>query len=118
MTIGWSSDLRVVLVTGPIDFRAGVNKLTSLVANELGRDPYGREVFVFRSKRADRLRLLQFDGSGMCVGSKWLEAGRFCWPPIQNGVMKLTSAQMTLLLGGMDWRRLEESPVKKPEIAG
>lgn len=118
MTIGWSSDLRVVLVTGPIDFRAGVNKLASLVANELGRDPYGREVFVFRSKRADRLRLLHFDGSGMCVVSKWLEAGRFCWPPIQNGVMKLTSAQMTLLLGGMDWRRLEESPVKKPEIAG
>ena len=118
MTMGWSSDLKVVLVTGPIDFRAGVNRLASLVANELSRDPYGGAVFVFRSKRSDRLRLLHFDGSGMCMMSKWLEAGKFAWPPIQNGVMKLTSAQMVLLLGGMDWRRLEQTVVKKPEIAG
>ena len=118
MTIGWSSDLRVVLVTGPIDFRAGINKLASLVANELGRDPYSSEVYVFRSKQADRLRLLHFDGSGMCMMSKWLEAGKFAWPPVRNGVIKLTSAQMVLLLGGMDWRRLEQNPVKKPELVG
>lgn len=49
---------------------------------------------------------------------KRLERGRFSWPPIENGVMKLTQAQMTLLLGGMDWRRLEENAVKKPQIAG
>lgn len=118
MTIGWSSNLKVVLVTGPIDFRSGVNKLTSLVANELGRDPFSSDVFVFRSKRSDRLRLLHFDGSGMCMLSKWLEAGKFVWPPVQNGVIKLTSAQMVLLLGGMDWRRLEQNPVKKPELSG
>ena len=118
MTFGWSSDLRVVLVTGPIDFRAGVNRLASLIANELGRDPYSNEVYVFRSKRADRLRLLHFDGSGMCMMSKWLEAGRFVWPPVLDGVIKLTSAQMVLLLGGMDWRRLEQSLVKKPDLVG
>lgn len=116
MTMGWSSDLKVVLVTGPIDFRAGVNRLASLVANELSRDPYGGAVFVFRSKRSDRLRLLHFDGSGMCMMSKWLEAGKFVWPPIQNGVMKLTSAQMVLLLGGMDWRRLEQTVVKSQRL--
>ena len=118
MTMGWSSDLKVVLVTGTIDFRAGVNKLASLVANELGRDPHGSDVFVFRSRRSDRLRLLHFDGSGMCMVSKWLEAGKFFWPPVQDGVIKLTSAQMVLLLGAMDWRRLEQIPVKKPEVAG
>lgn len=118
VTIGWSSDLKVVLVTGPIDFRAGVKKLASLVANEVGRDPYSSDVFVFRSKRSDRLRLLHFDGSGMCMMSKWLEAGKFVWPPVQNGVIKLTTAQMVLLLGGMDWRRLEQNSVKKPELAG
>lgn len=116
--IGGRCDLKVVLVTGPIDFRAGINKLAALVANELGRDPYSNDVFVFRSKRMDRLKLLHFDGSGMCMMTKWLEAGKFSWPPVQDGVMKLTSAQMTLLLGGMDWRRLEEKPVRKPEIAG
>jgi transposase len=43
---------------------------------------------------------------------------KFFWPPVTGGVIKLTSAQMTLLLGGMDWRRLEENPIKKPEMAG
>ena len=116
--IGNHADLKVVLVTGPIDFRAGVNKLASLVANALHKDPYCGHVFVFRSKRADRLKLIHFDGTGMCLMTKWLEGGRFAWPPIQDGMIKLTHAQMTLLLGGMDWRRLEENPVKKPLIAG
>ena len=117
--IGNHSDLKVVLVTGPIDFRAGVNRLVSIVANALHRDPYCGQVFVFRSKRMDRLKLIHFDGSGMCLMTKWLEGGgRFKWPPIENGVMKLTQAQMTLLLGGMDWRRLEENAVKKPQMAG
>jgi transposase len=50
--IGERSDLKVVLVTGPIDFRCGVNKLAALVANALLKDPYGGDIFVFRSKRA------------------------------------------------------------------
>ncbi|WP_146032646.1 IS66 family insertion sequence element accessory protein TnpB, partial [Sphingobium sp. SA916] len=49
---GDKSDLKVVLVTGPIDFRAGINRLSALVAHELGRDPYSSDIFVFRSKRA------------------------------------------------------------------
>ncbi|WP_185928675.1 IS66 family insertion sequence element accessory protein TnpB [Sphingomonas sp. IC081] len=116
--IGGRSDLKVVLVSGPIDFRAGINRLASLVANELGRDPYSNDVFVFRSKRMDRLKLLHFDGSGTIMVTKWLEAGKFFWPPVTGGVIKLTAAQMTLLLGGMDWRRLEENPIRKPEVAG
>ena len=116
--IGSQGELKVVLVTGPIDFRAGVNKLVSLVANALHKDSYCGHVFVFRSKRADRLKLIHFDGTGMCLMTKWLEGGRFAWPPIENGIIRLSHAQMTLLLGGMDWRRLEENPVKKPLIAG
>lgn len=116
--IASNSNLKVVLVTGPIDFRAGVNKLVSLVANALHKDPYCGQVFVFRSKRMDRLKLIHFDGTGMCLMTKWLEGGKFAWPPIQDGVIRLTPAQMTLLLGGMDWRRLEENPVKRPQMAG
>jgi transposase len=116
--IGYQRDLKVVLVTGPIDFRAGINALASLVSNALGKNPYDGHVFVFRSRRTDRLKLLHFDGSGMILLTKWLESGKFAWPPIQDGMIKLTSAQMTLLLGGMDWRRLEQNPVKKPTMAG
>ena len=116
--IGSHTELKVVLVTGPIDFRAGLNKLVSLVANALHKGPYCGHVFVFRSKRADRLKLIHFDGTGMCLMTKWLEGSRFAWPPIEDGMIKLTHAQMTLLLGGKASRRLEENPVKKPQIAG
>ena len=73
--IGNHTERKVVLVTGPIDFRAGVNKLVSLVANALHKDPYCGHVFVFRSKRADRLKLIHFDGTGMCLMTKWLGGG-------------------------------------------
>lgn len=116
--IGFQSDLKVILVTGPIDFRAGINTLAALVSNSIAKNPYDGQVFIFRSRRADRLKLLHFDGSGMILLTKWLEASKFAWPPIQDGVMKLTSAQMALLLGGMDWRRLEQKPVKIPTMAG
>jgi transposase len=113
------SDLKVVLVAGPIDFRAGINRLAALVSDALRRDPYCGDVFVFRSKRrTDRLKLIHFDGSGMILATKWLEAGQFVWPPVRDGVITLTSAQMTLLIGGMDWTRLQEIPVRKPELAG
>jgi transposase len=116
--IGWRSNLKIVLVAGPIDFRAGINRLSAIVSDALSRDPYCGDVFVFRSKRrADRLKLIHFDGSGMILATKWLESGKFVWPPVRDGVITLTYAQMTLLIGGMDWTRLQETPVKQPEIA-
>lgn len=115
---GWT-DLKVVLVTGPIDFRAGINRLTALVSEALSRDPYCGDVFVFRSKRRmDRLKLIHFDGSGMILATKWLETGKFVWPPVRDGIITLTHSQMTLLLSGMDWTRLHATQVKKPALAG
>lgn len=117
--IGVQGDLKIVLVTGPIDFRAGMNRLAALVSEALARDPYCGDIFVFRSKRRmDRLKFLHFDGSGMILATKWLESGTFVWPPIRDGTISLTHAQMVLLLSGMNWTRLHEVPVKKPEIAG
>lgn len=117
--IGGRSGLKVVLVAGPVDFRSGINRLAALVSDAVRRDPYCGDIFVFRSKRRmDRLKLLHFDGSGMILATKWLETGKFVWPPVRDGVIMLTSAQMTLLIGGMDWTRLQEIPVRKPEMAG
>ncbi len=117
--IGWRTDLKVVLVAGPVDFRSGINRLAALVSDALRRDPYCGDIFVFRSKRrADRLKFIHFDGSGMILATKWLESGRFVWPPVREGVITLTRAQMTLLIAGMDWTRLQEMPIRKPEMAG
>jgi transposase len=111
------TDLKVVLVAGPVDFRSGINRLAALVSDALRRDPYCGDIFVFRSKRlADRLKFIHFDGSGMILATKWLETGRFVWPPVREGVITLTSARMTLLIGGMDWRNPEYT--FRPELAG
>ena len=79
--------LRVWVATRPIDFRKGVHGLVALVADGLCADPYGGDIFVFRSKRSDRIKLLAWDGSGVILATKWLEDGHFAWPPIQDGTM-------------------------------
>jgi len=60
---------------------------------------------LFRGKRGDYLKALYWDGSGLCLFAKRLEKGRFAWPPIVDGAMTLTPAQLALLIEAMDWRR-------------
>lgn len=63
--IALAGDVKVVVATQPVDFRRGINGLVALAASALAADPYCGDVFVFRPKRGDRLRLLFWDGSGM-----------------------------------------------------
>ena len=79
--ISFDAQRRVFVSTQPVDFRKGVHGLAALVATALGGDPYSGDVFVFRAKRNERLKLLFFDGSGMVLATKWLEEGGFTWPP-------------------------------------
>jgi len=108
------ADLRVVIATQPVDFRRGMNGLVALVASALAADPYCGDIFVFRPKRADRLRLVFWDGTGMVLTTKWLESGRFVWPPIRDGSMRLTREEFALLVAGLDWTRVARSCVKRP----
>lgn len=106
--------LRVLIATQPIDFRKGVHSLVTLVAEALKANPYCGDVFIFRSKRMDRLKLLAWDGSGIVLITKWLEDSRFVFPPVQDGVVCVSSTQMSVLLAGLDWRRVEAKTVKQP----
>jgi transposase len=116
--IALHGDLKILMATKPIDFRKGVNGLVALAAEALKSDPYSGTIFVFRSKRNDRLKMITYDGSGMVLVSKWLEAGRFTWPPIQDGAMRLSASKMAMLLDGLDWSRVAQSTVKRPTKAG
>lgn len=82
-------------------------------------DPYSGVIYVFRAKRSDRIKLVWWDGTGLCLMAKRLEAGGFKWPAIQDGVMRLTAAQLGALLEGLDWRRVHggRRPIA-PQIAG
>jgi transposase len=96
---------RVYLACRPVDLRKGLDGLAAQVANVLQADPFSGHLFVFRGKRGDYLKLVYWDGSGLCLFAKRLEKGRFVWPPIVDGRMQLTPAQMALLIEGIDWRR-------------
>jgi transposase len=106
--------MRVLVATRPIDFRKGADGLVALVSETLGNDPFSGTVFVFRSKRTDRVKILVWDGSGLVLYWKRLEQGAFRWPPVMDGVMRLTSAQLAALVDGMDWSRLHARDVTRP----
>jgi transposase len=98
--------LRVLVASKPVDFRKGMDGLVALVAQVLAADPFAGDVFIFRAKRADRLKLLLWDGTGLCLVTKRLEVGGFTWPPVQDGAVNLSPAQMRLLFAGMDWTQI------------
>ena len=110
---------RVMVATRPVDFRKGADSLTALVAAEYGGDPFSGVVYVFRAKRSDRIKLVWWDGTGLCLMAKRLEEGGFKWPGIRDGVMRLTAAQLGALLEGLDWRRVHGGRrPRAPQIAG
>ena len=106
--------MRVLVATKPVDFRRGADGLVALVRETLGHDPFSGTVFVFRSKRADKVKIVAWDGSGLVLFWKRLEQGAFRWPPITEGVMRLTSAELAALVDGMDWSRLHPREVTRP----
>src|SRR5881398_3276594 len=68
--------------------------------------PFSGTVYVFRAKRADRVKLVFWDGTGVVLVAKRLEEGQFRWPKVQDGVMRLTAAELSALLEGLDWKRV------------
>jgi len=89
-----------------------------LVSETLRHDAFGGDLFVFRSKRADRIKILAWDGTGLVLYSKRLETGRFTWPAIQDGVITLSASQLSVLLDGLDWRKIAPRAVERPLRAG
>jgi transposase len=117
--IGPTGLVRVLVATKPVDFRKGAEGLAALVRETMGADPFSGAVYVFRAKRADRIKLIFWDGTGVCLMAKRLEDGEFRWPKAQDGVMRLTAAQLSALLEGLDWRRVHEArQTTLPSAAG
>jgi len=108
---------RVYVATWPVDFRKGMDGLAALAQAQLRLDPFSGAVLVFRAKRADRVKILVFDGTGLCLYSKRLEAGRFCWPSPADGTVRLTGVQLATLLEGLPWDRLQPRPIRRPSTA-
>lgn len=99
-----SHDLNIWLCAGHTDMRKGFDGLSTMVQHVLEKDPFCGHVFVFRGRRGDRVKLLWWDGQGLCLYYKRLEDGKFVWPSASFGVVHLSHAQLSLLLEGVDWR--------------
>ena len=100
---------RVFLCTLPTDMRKSFDSLAGLVEQQLGQDPLAGDLFVFRSKRGDRLKLLYWDSDGLAIWYKRLEEGTFVFPvPDQQRVqvgargMLIRPAELAMLLDGID----------------
>jgi transposase len=96
--------VHVWLAAGVTDMRKGFDGLAALVQNQLEADPFSGHLFVFRGRRGDRIKVLWWDGDGLCLYAKRLERGRFVWPQATEGSVSLSAAQLSMLLEGIDWR--------------
>jgi transposase len=92
-----NGQLRVFMAMQPVDFRKGMDGLALAVQEVFGLDPFSGAAFVFRSKRADRVKILVWDRTGLVLVHKRLEGAKFVWPRVQDGVMTLSPAQFSAL---------------------
>ena len=107
---------RIWLAAGLTDMRRGFDGLAALVQQQLGKDPFSGQMFIFRGKRGHLLKILFWHGQGLVLWAKRLERGRFVWPQAKDGVVSLTPAQLAMLTEGIDWRM--PARTWQPEMAG
>lgn len=111
-----SSSVRVWIATGHCDMRKGMQSLALMVQEDLGRDPFQGDIFVFRGKNSRLIKALWHDGIGLSLYAKRLERGHFIWPETEGGAIALTAGQMSYLLEGIDWRNAQQT--WRPTSAG
>jgi transposase len=99
-----ASGVRVWIATGHTDMRRGMNGLALLVQEGMRRDPHAGDLFIFRGRRGNLVKVLWHEALGMSLYAKRLERGRFIWPSPSDGVVAITTAQLGYMLEGIDWR--------------
>ncbi len=110
------SGVRVWLAVGRTDMRRGMNGLALQVQETLRRDPHAGDLYVFRGRRGNLIKILWHDGLGMSLYAKRLERGHFIWPSPADGVIAISASQLGYMLEGIDWR----NPIRswRPQAAG
>ena len=103
--MGLPAGTRIWIVAGVTDLRRGFVGLSGMVQTALESNPFSGQVFVFRGRRGDLIKVLWWDGDGLCLLAKRLERGRFVWPQAERGTVSISRAQLSMLLEGIDWRR-------------
>ena len=100
----------------PYRHAARIPELARLVQESLNRDPHIGDLYVFRGRRGDLIKIIWHDGQGACLFTKRLERGRFLWPSLADGVVTISVAQLSYLLSGIDWRMPQAT--SRPQASG
>ena len=103
--LSFHAHLKVFVATAPCDLRLNFNGLWAAAQQQLGEDPKSGALFVFGNRRRNRIKILYFDGTGVCVLAKRLEQGTFAWPQSArepNAKIRLAPQGLQLLLDGVD----------------
>src|SRR5712671_6463035 len=108
--------VRVWIATGHTDMRRGMQSLALTVQESLKRDPHAGDLYIFRGRRGDLVKILWHDGIGMSLYAKRLEHGKFIWPSPVYGMITISAAQLAYMLDGIDWRNPRHT--FRPERAG
>ncbi len=110
--------VKVHIALGVTDMRKGLDGLAMLVQEVLKQDPFSGHLFAFRGRKANLIKIVFWDGTGLCLFSKRLEDGRFPWPGANElgDTVALTSEQLSMLIEGIDWRAPERR--WRPAVAG
>ena len=108
--------VRIWLASGITDMRCGMNSLAVKVQEGLSRNPHGGDLFIFRGRRGDLVKILWHDGLGMSLYAKRLDRGRFIWPSPTDGAVAISSSQLVYLLDAIDWRNPQHT--WRPGAAG
>ena len=104
--IGLPAGTRIWIAAGVTDLRRGFTGLSGMVQTALQENPFSGQVFVFRGRRGDLIKVLWFDGDGLCLFAKRLERGRFLSGHKRRAERsRIDAAQLSMLLEGIDWRR-------------
>ena len=118
MSLAFPHSTKIYLSLAPCDMRKGFDGLSAQVRNILQLDPFSGAVFLFRGKRGDRLKALVWDGSGLCLYAKRLERGKFVWPRAHEGALRLSAAQLAMLVEGLNWKQaIVHDEVVTPRLA-
>lgn len=103
---------RIWLAVEPTDMRCGFDRLAERVRTVIGQDPLGNSLFIFRSRRGDRLKVLAWDRDGFVTWYKRLEVGVFKLPRVPEGArsVELRASELAMILDGIDMTKLKRVP--------
>ena len=110
------SGVRVWIATGHSDMRRGMQGLALQIQEGLKRDPHAGDLYIFRGRRGDLVKIVWHDGVGLSLYAKRLDRGRFVWPSAAGEAVTISAAQMSCMLEGIDWRNPQRT--WRPRAAG